>query len=140
MALFSVVVGTLFHFLKSQSRLARELENAKESIVERSELYAYLVKIFTKIEGKPTLTENTLEFVFDHGLDLEKEFSGQLRGKIYEKKGSLFLTLTTLDKKLARTETLKTAIKQFEIAQPIDNAITLTIDDKTYPFFYTAKL
>lgn len=140
MTLFSLVVGTLFHFLKTEARLSKQLEIAKTRIIEHSELYAYLLKIFTKIQGKPLIKDNTLEFVFDHGLDQEEAFSGQVHALLFVKKGHLILTLSSLDKKHERTETLKTAVTKFVIEEPINNAITLTINEKTYPFFYTAKL
>lgn len=140
MALFSVVVGSLFHFLKGQAKLSKQLELAKAQIMDRQELYAYLITLFTKIEGQPQITENTVKFRFDNGLQTDPNFSDTVLATLaLTKKKELCLTLQSLDKKHTKTEILATNITQFEALQPIKQAITLKIDQTTYPLFLNEK-
>jgi hypothetical protein len=147
MVLFSVIIGILFSSYREFSLAKISLRKDKELILTRQKLQLRLGQIFSSLKTLK-IENNACHFSYDNGIDLEKEFRGQLEAMLLIDKGRLAL-VSWPEKGDARKEIICESAKSFSFSffdtktgawipkypeqKPL--MMKITIDQTTYPFF-----
>jgi hypothetical protein len=147
MVLFGVIIGILFSSFKEFSIAKTTLRKDKELILNRQKLQLRLGQIFSSLKTLK-IENNACHLSYDNGIDLEKEFRGQLEAMLLIDKGRLAL-VTWPEKGKARKEIISESAKSFSFSffdtktgawapnypeqKPL--MMKITIDQTPYPFF-----
>lgn len=147
LVLFGAIIGILFSSYREFSLAKIALRNDKELILNRQRLQLRLGQIFSSLKTLK-IEENACHLSYDNGIDLEKEFRGQLEAMLLIDKGRLAL-VTWPEKGIARKEIICESAKSFSFSffdtkkgiwtsqfpeqKPL--MMKITIDQTPYPFF-----
>ncbi len=147
MVLFAVIIGILFSSFREFSIAKTALRKDKELILSRQKLQLRLGQIFSHLKTLK-IENNACHLSYDNGIDLEKDFRGQLEAMLLIDKGRLALVSWPEEGK-ARKEILCESAKSFSFSffdtkigawvpiypeqKPL--MMKITIDQTTYPFF-----
>ena len=147
LVLFGAIIGILFSSYREFSLAKIALRSDKELILNRQKLQLRLGQIFSSIKTLK-MEETACHLSYDNGIDLEKEFRGQLEAMLLIDKGRLAL-VTWAEKEKVRKEILCESVKSFSFIffdakkgawtskypeqKPL--MMKITIDQTIYPFF-----
>ncbi len=147
LVLFGAIIGILFSSYREFSLAKITLRKDKELILDRQKLQLRLGQIFSSLKTLK-IEENACHLSYDNGIDLEKEFRGELEAMLLVDRGRLAL-VTWAEQGKARKEILCESAKSFSFnffdakkgtwtatypeQKPL--MIKMTIDQTTYPFF-----
>src|SRR5579872_5336313 len=111
MVLFSIIIGILFSSYKEFSLAKTSMRKDKELILARQKLQLKLGQIFSNLKSLK-VENNACHLSYDNGIDLEKDFRGQLDAMLLIDKGRLvFVSWGQQDK--VRKEILCESAKSF---------------------------
>jgi hypothetical protein len=147
LVLFGAIIGILFSSYREFSLAKIALRTDKELILNRQKLQLRLGQIFSSLKTLK-IEENACHLSYDNGIDLEKDFRGQLEAMLLIDKGRLAL-VTWAEKEKVRKEILCESAKSFSFSffdtkngawtskypeqKPL--MMKITIDQTIYPFF-----
>jgi hypothetical protein len=147
MVLFSIIIGILFSSYKEFSLAKTSMRKDKELILARQKLQLKLGQIFSNLKSLK-VENNACHLSYDNGIDLEKDFRGQLDAMLLIDKGRLVFVSWGQQEKV-RKEILCESAKSFSFTFFDTNTGTwgptypeqkpmmmkITVDETTYPFF-----
>jgi hypothetical protein len=147
MVLFSIIIGILFSSFREFSLAKNSLRKDKELILNRQKLQLRLGQIFSSLKTLK-IENNACHLSYDNGIDLEKDFRGQLEAMLLIDKGRLALVSWGEQGKV-RKEIICESAKSFSFnffdtkkgiwisAYPEQKPLMMKIiiDQTTHPFF-----
>ena len=132
LGLMAILCATLFNYFKQSTVYSRELEYAKHHVFARSHVQQRLLQIFSNIadDGEFYTSDhrtNPLRFVFDNGVDPERQFCRSINAEIYLDRLNQTLHLLTWP-----------LLQEKSRAKDLRNEILLKrVDSLSYDFFKT---
>lgn len=132
LGLMAVLCATLFNYFKKSTIYSHELEYAKHHVFARSHVQQRLSQVFSNIADDEEFytsehRTNPLRFVFDNGIDPERQFCRRINAEIYLDRLHQTLHLLTWPLHREKSE-----------AKELRNEILLKrIDSLSYDFFKT---
>ena len=147
MVLFSTIIGILFSSFKEFSLAKTSIRKDKELILSRQKLQLRLGQIFSSLKTLK-VENNACHLSYDNGIDLDKDFRGQLDAMLLIDRGRLAL-VTWPENGEARKEILCESAKSFSFKffdtktglwtptypEQKPMMMKITIDETPYPFF-----
>lgn len=147
MVLFSIIVGILFSSYKEFSLAKTSIRKDKELILARQKLQLRLGQIFSSLKTLK-VENNACHLSFDNGIDLDKDFRGQLDAMLLIDKGRLAFVSWGQQERV-RKEILCESARSFSFTffdtktgtwvptypEQKPMMMKITIDETHYPFF-----
>ena len=112
LSLISILMVFVLRFFTQSILLKNQFEEAQKTVIARKELQIRLNQMFSQLLSdsgeKPTLylDKKGLHLICHNGTDIDPDYSGYTKMRLFVKKGNLYLEQTSLDSASHRLELL----------------------------------